>query len=131
MALQTTPDELLKLSKEFVASVREYFIAQDRQHPELRVERVFAAAAAATGAVLVVLPFRTERHEKAAGLLFATAVRLWSQAEPGSPSRRGLSSAGSAARSAYSSPSSPRFAASGYGVVRDYEEEEFEDDDER
>lgn len=128
MTLNPTPDELVKLTKEFFASVREYFVANEGGgDQELQVERLFAAFAAATGAALVVWPFRTERHKEAAGALFATAVRLWSRQQPELPPRsswgRGSGSAGSAARSSFSSSPS-RFSASAYGVTRDFEDDE-------
>lgn len=69
----STAKKLTELAKEFMAGLRQHLA--DSADPEVLVERVFAALAAVTAGVIMLLPIKGK--EKLIAALLATAIRYF------------------------------------------------------
>lgn len=74
MSESTTPEQVTKLVREFMAGLRAHIKAKTEGEPEVVVERVFGAIAALGAGILLVVP-SSRRGERLVAALIAFAMK--------------------------------------------------------
>lgn len=76
--VSSTTEALNRLIREFMAGLRTHLQTAADEDPEVLVERIFAAIASVSAAVLLVLPLG-RRRDGIITALFALAARHWAK----------------------------------------------------